>query len=299
MIMYWRIKAMFWVVIAIVGMDTCLGSSNSAVLILNGTGSAGKTTLAESLYGQLQKIGKRVEYISWDSVAVEAIKSIFKKDSEIDVKLAKAILFQKILQRHGPKVLGLLLKYIKKTIIKRANDFLVILGSIVVIDMTLDTQEAIDEIYSLLEHDPLILHVLIYCSLPVLLTRVIARNSLNVSTEKRDILHVLESRFMKMYMPQQGKSRKIVDSISRKGLANFVWMAKNSVDSGLENKEMSEKFDNSCARFAKVFGLTEQHTVSIVPCFSYDLMVNNGNQTSQDSAAQITNFLANRYYVNI
>ncbi len=287
------INAIFLTIIFIAasGFSYCL--CKNIVLILNGTGSAGKTSIAKLLESQWQKEKRRVEFIEWDSVALEVIKSTMKqKDPDLDINLSKAVLFKNFLQKFGVDNLIVLLDDIEKSIIKKTNEFLAIDGSIVIIDMTLDTQKAIEKVCLSFEHNPLVLHVLIYCSLPSLLNHAITRNKLNISTEKRDILHILENRFMKMYVPQCGTSKKIVDSISKREFDTFSLKAKSDGEnSGIDNEEIKKKFDRACRVFTQKFGLIESNIVTITPNFSYDFVVNNSEQTSEDSAMQIKRFV--------
>lgn len=238
--------------------------------------------------------GKKIKAIDWDDVTLEVLgKTLKEKNLDLDVHLPKAILFRMFFQKLCADEIVKFFKDIKECLARKVNEALATDGSMVIIDSMLDKQEAIDELSSSFQSNPVVFNILIYCSLPSLLNHVITRNCLNISTEKRDILYVFEHDFMNMYRPANKVSDRVFYSVESDEFNDFLSRAKITGEKcGLDTEEIKQKFDSACKRFVQSIGLIGSNKVDIVPNFSYDFVVDNSKQICEESAMKVIDFVS-------
>ena len=135
--------------------------------------------------------------------------------------------------------------------------------------------------------------ILVYLPLKDLISRVAIRNK-KAETEKKpwekaSILNCLE-QFGETYKKQDKSDAIIVGDLFRENLKYVCELTKKEYDFG-------DKFDEFLKNQENLFGFVEEkvETVKITPKLSYDLIINSGEYDSEELAYKIDKFVTKRF----
>ena len=240
----------------------------STVILLNGTSSAGKTTMLK----ELVKIDDSVQVVSFDgffwgsytkthpTAELDELAKIARKDETANQKL------NKLVEVYMRNAVDSFYADIRQKALKYKN---------VVVDTVIDDVKEFDKLSHVLGEVKLV-NVLLYCPLDVTISRLRQRNIAGI--EMRDF-RLPVSQYKLLYKPQEQPSEKIVDTILGKDIKQLVRAGieeylkdppddlKDQVDA--LSKELEELYKG----FVKHFKLDELDKVAIVPVRPYDLIL--------------------------
>lgn len=252
-------------------MKTALGK----IILLNGTSSAGKSSIARYLQALLDTSSSIMNIDDYMR------NELTTKATELDIALSSGKWrtwwedLQLILKQLPPKekeayfnsCLIRFYEHIKQQVTE---------GKTVIVDMVL---EDTDDFLEILGHLPRIT-VLIYAPLTTILKHVTSRNESNRAYEQRALAIALH-HFSVLYRPKQSDTDSVVDTIHIEDVKNCGELLRQE---GYWAKEKINTFVND---FINQFFNNNKEAVSITPVLNYDMVINTGHHSSQACAREI------------
>lgn len=283
-----------WILLVLCGL---YGRSDAIIIFLNGTGSAGKTSIAKELnkilpfhyevvtldeiiWQQLIAKARELRYLSHDLSDQQAKSKLEKFDRAtmdklwIRADIDATLLYKKIREKS-------------------------LAGTHVLVDTVMKSQ---DEVQSCLQqlHDLDVCFVLVYCPLTHLPFRVQQRNSSGVQGEKR-LLRWAVQEFVSMYRACQGSDEQCIDVIQKNQIDHVIDQVRaefNTIamqEHGGVSDEVVEQAQSWCQKsttdFAHQLALDHHEQCDLTPALRYDFVINTSLLTPAQCAQQINTYL--------
>lgn len=258
------------------------------IILLNGTSSAGKSSIVRELVPML---AGQTEIVSFDgmgyTIARERIiaqRGTSEPVTNLDIdgyfeSLAEAdqyVLNSEIMTRMCNCI---------RTCYQN--------GKNVIVDTVLD-QKVEWELYTKMLHELPVHFILVYCPLEPLFQHLMERNQSPDEKEHRG-LSVPFDQFFTMYKRRITAAERYVDMLTRKQFNDVVERIKSVAKQYEKHSDRLEEFlvaiDKQAPLTCKEFGLTEQEAVEITSVFAHGMMVDTAHATSHDCAQQILDYV--------
>lgn len=237
------------------------------VILLNGTSSAGKTTLLK----ELKKIDDTLQVASFDELwgsytkrnpteELDALAKIARTDEKANQKL------NQLVEVYMRKVFDSFYAQISEQALTSKN---------VIVDTVIEDVKEFDKFLYALGTIKLTT-VLLYCPLDVTISRLRQRNLAGVET--RDFRLPI-NQYKLLYKPQENPSEQVVDTISSKDIKHLL---RADIDEYLKDPPedlkaqvhlVAKELEVFYKDFIKHFKLDELEKVVIVPVRPYDLIL--------------------------
>lgn len=263
-------------------MQESFFDKKDTVIVLNGTSSAGKSSIAQALQKALYP--EKIEVLSIDTVFYEIAREYIEEQGyEVDpnknfTELCASL--PETFEIDGDNLLPRAETELFERIKKYAQT-----DKYVIVDAVINNSKEAEKWAQVLEKLS-VYNILVYCSPNKLLERVMQRNQSNIIEEHRGIAQPFE-QFFAMYCVQKTETFSI-DEINALELDDLI--QKNIV----EKKHTMEQDEQTEAKralkvYKKKFLNTEAKTIKIVPedFIVFDLVVNSSILSSQECAQQI------------
>lgn len=270
----------------------CPGFGEGIVVLLNGTGSAGKSSIGRELARTLDN----AVFLSEELLVFNAYSHLLRQRhmqpphelKDIDDLME----YRRTLPAEQEAALRRDFRQSGDDLIRRDMRRLIQLyggeGKDIVIDNSMWTPEQLDEWREATQDYPT-MNVVVYCSLNVLLEHIQKRNLSPLEYEHRDVAMPLEM-FFSIYRPVEDHE---IDQLERESVKQTLARAlayKRERDPNWE-KDDSELIQDYLQRLE----LDRNETVKIAPFFDYDVVVNTGTQSPAECAAVIKRMLLLRH----
>jgi chloramphenicol 3-O-phosphotransferase len=261
------------------------------LLLLNGTGSAGKSSIGRAL----EKSLAHATFVSEEKLVFNAYQDILRQRG---LRPARPLHDLPELMSYRATLPAALEASLRSEFRRRGQDF--IRGDVrrqvelaarqgydfILLDDTLWKPEQVER-WREQARRYRSFHVVVYCPLGGLLEHVRARNLLPEAYEHRDLALPLEMYFS-MYVPSF--SSRYVDRLEREQL-ELDLQACGAYQKTLKAREIDWR------PYLRVLGNGSE--VRIAPFFAYDMMVNTAVSSSQACAAEIRAELVKRAWLNV
>jgi chloramphenicol 3-O phosphotransferase len=244
------------------------------VVILNGTSSAGKTSIINEL--------KKVYGSTYEVVDIDTFTSSYISSHPISEQLESEKLDEKVKKQlaeaYQRTFIDSFYSSIKDKALKGHN---ILVDTVPVLDSTIEYEQ----ISNILKGIKTI-KILLYCPLDITIARVKQRNLTGLPEEHREVTQPI-GQYQLLYKPQETKSEQIIDKISSKETKQLLRSAINSfmkaLPDELKNKvdEVTKGLDRSYQEFVQQFKLDELEEVAVVSKKPYDLILNCKNTPTQ------------------
>jgi|SaaInlStandDraft_4_1057021.scaffolds.fasta_scaffold11061_1 chloramphenicol 3-O-phosphotransferase len=265
--------------------------AQGTVILLNGTSSAGKSSIAQ----ELQKtLGDSFEFVGIDKDVNEPnlnsiIEYVQQKTKEqvtpknIDVIAEKLIKDGVITQEEIEAFSNQTSTELFKQMIQKIKDFTKD-GKNVIFD-TLIGDEGEQEIVRAFEQfrGENVLFLLVYCPFQELAKRIAARNIVG-GMEQRTFTQVW-CQFGGLYKAAKLGDTPILETLSKKTVSDLVQLHARS------EFEEEKEFNEFLLELLENLSLNNHETVQITQRYKYDLIVNNATQSPAECAQHIHNFI--------
>gem|GEM_PF-6664833 len=255
------------------------------IILLNGTSTSGKSSLAQAL---AQSLRGKTEIFSLDQTSYEIIYQKFITErgyaptSDEELNTYWDTVSEKALREHGHRDLAD--QEVDQQIYAKIRQSHLD-GKNVIFDTVDKTFDCIRSLHELPVH-----LVLVYCPLEKLLMRIVQRNKSKDNSEHRRLSYPLD-QFFEMYKKQTESAEIPVDILTKDQFDRFIAQIKiigqqtERVKSELS--EFIRTVDKKAPIISKDFGLDEQPSIEITPTFAYDIVVNTGLLTPEEAARHI------------
>ena len=262
------------------------------VVVLNGTSSAGKSTIVKEL---LPSFKGTAEVISYDQTLCNIIRKKFtdekgkapSSDSEFYAYWAE-------LDKQDSKVLNKICEEVlpQQLYANIRNAYLN--GKIVIVDVSITDKDSMQHFLKQL-HDLPVCLALVYCPLEKLFKNLMKRNQ--EEKEQRD-LDQPSIQFFELYKKREKKSQPCID-ILKKDQVDWVVdrikeTAKTTIKDDVELAKFIKSVDEHMPSIYNKLELDKNEEIEITASFDHDLVVNAGALTPKESSQKIANFLTNK-----
>ncbi len=265
-------------------------TSPGSIILLNGTSSAGKSTLLK----ELLKLSPTLFQLKVDDYYAPELK---KKAQELGWNEQLDGNPWLYLHRYLTKKTG---NYYFDTEVREAlftevpayypiAKSAALEGKSVIIDTVLEYESSYQQFFEFFQHTKII-SILLYCPLNVLLVRVEQRNKSGIPGEYRPAFLSFE-QFPAMYKIQETDDEQVVDTIKTLTMMTALYTAiKDLIDQNIP-KEYLPKLEVFKQQFIKQFKLDEKEEVTLVSRHRYDLIVNSFTSSPQEVSLEILKIL--------
>lgn len=253
------------------------------VIVLNGTSSAGKTSLAQALQEQLERMHKRIAIAGWDACCYEAAFALLReKGLPIDPVPTEQEFFAQIPgQELGEKAEKLLLEKIKTS--AQSNEY-------TIIDIVLSTSGEYHDFTSKIA-DSTIKHIIVYADPFHLRKHIEQRNAASDRFEHRPLFMPF-GQFFSIYQPSDNNLG--IDTLDTARLLELLealqQLGEKELFSKMSDDERTRILEGK-EQVIKLYRLHEQPTIAIKPVYAYDMMVNTGVLSPAEAAQDIVKLL--------
>ena len=227
------------------------------IVLLNGTSSAGKSSLAEVL---VQESSTKYEVVSFDdfhrSYREQNAVSQLNRDQYRDFRMA--------LYRH----------------VKAQSDA----GRNVIID-TVEFELAYDKYCEILDCSKVI-KTIVYCPLDHILKRIDRRNSAEGTNGRRPVLLAFQ-QFLNMYKLQSSPEELIVEKTHTRRIRMALEEAGKKAGS-------PRQYERLYARYVTEIGIDQDQEIVLVPKQKYDLVINTRAQTKKENVRILEDYVKKR-----
>jgi chloramphenicol 3-O-phosphotransferase len=257
------------------------------IFLLNGTSSAGKSSIARELAPLLSG---PTEVVCMDQMTYEVARQIFFdkcghtpcSDAELEAYFDH--LFEK-----EPKERDLFNNEMGQQMYAKIRK-LHMEGKNVIFDTCMDEKEEFEFCVKKLHDLPVVL-VLVYCPLEILFQHLIQRNQLQDTNEHRD-LDLPFSQFFNTYKKRETSAEVSVDILKRIQVEHIAEQLKTLAQQHEKREVELTKFlkgiDEQTPTICKKLGLDQHEEIEITPTlFKYDIIVNTGMMPPQGAAQDI------------
>ena len=260
------------------------------VILLNGTSSAGKSTILK----EFQKLGNEYTILKVDDWFPEQVK---KKAQELGWQEETSqdpwlFLCEYLHQKTGNYYFATEVRQelfgSSPAFFNKARD-LSFAGQNVIIDTVLEYEQEYEKLFSIFK-DPKPIMILVYCPMDILLHRVEQRNALGIVAEERVAFQSFE-QFPALFKVQEHLEEQVVDHIQsvvmKKALdESIAWLIEHALPSGYVPK--LEAFRK---QFVEQFKLDDQDSISLVAKHRYDLVLQSGAKSPHELAQEMQGYL--------
>ncbi|HEV2600820.1 MAG TPA: hypothetical protein VGT41_00845 [Candidatus Babeliales bacterium] len=252
-------------------------SKTGTVIVLNGTGSSGKTSISKLLQKQLQdSVTLSIDDILWPA---------FKKEAQdlalINPQMSKEQIEQIIIENVNvlsPKVQWLMVLqqlYDQARFLARTHQY-VILDTVFGIVDRKDYDYFVQQMQGLTS-----LVVLVYCDPLHLAHHIVARNAGAKKEEMRDMLVHMRG-FEAMYAPATLED-VVVETVTKQDVEYALRFVHDSLpEMGKSQAQVEQQVAEVRDLYFKTFFPDDMHEVQIASRFAFDMFVNTGNLSSQE-----------------
>jgi chloramphenicol 3-O-phosphotransferase len=280
---HWVLLALFWASPA---------SAEGIIVLLNGTGSAGKSSIGRELDRTLENSVFLSEELLVFDVYCHLLEQHHLQSPKPLKDIGELMDYRRTLPAEQEAALRREFRQIGDDLIKDDMHRLIQLylsrDKDIVIDNSMWTAQQIEEWHEAIRGCPT-LNVVVYCSLQVLLEHIQTRNLSPLTYEHRDVVLPLEMYFSIYHRVEEAEIDCLERGTVERDLARAL-AYKRQRDPNWENDD-SSLIQDYLARL----GLDENKTVKIAPFFAYDLCVNTGTQSTPECAAVIKQALKLRH----
>ena len=254
------------------------------VVLLNGTSSAGKTTMLN----ELKKIDDTIKVISFDGFWGPYTKA--HPTDELD-ELAKIARIDENAKQKLNKLAEAYVRNAFDSFYAQIKDE-ALKYNIVIVDTVIEDVKEFDKLAQALGGIPLT-NVVLYCPLDITLERLRQRNIAGI--DPRDFRQPV-SQYKLLYKPQEQPSEVVVDTIISKDLKQLV---RAGIDEYLKNPPedlkdqidlVAKELEDLYKDFVKHFKLDDLEKVVIVPVRPYALILN-CKKSTQERAQELSDFI--------
>ncbi len=261
-------------------------TNTGSIILLNGTSSAGKSTLLK----QLIKLSPTLFQLKVDDYYAPELK---KKAQELGWSEQLDINPWLYLHTYLTKKTG---HYYFDTEVRKAlfpevpayypiAKSAALDGKNVIIDTVLEYESSYQQFFEFFQHNKII-SILLYCPLNILLDRVEQRNKSGIPGEYRPAFLSFE-QFPEMYKIQETDEEQVVDRVKTSIMLSTLNTAiKDLIDQNIP-KEYVPKLEAFKQQFIRQFKLDEKEEVTIVSRHGYDLICNSFTNSPQEVALEI------------
>lgn len=248
------------------------------IIMINGTSSAGKSTLIAEL--------KKIYGTAYDVVAIDVFGWEFEKahprPTETELKALDEATKKQMLEQRGQAFI----EGFYGSARDKAKQ-----GRIVLVDTIDEDLVHAQRIWK----DVASTTVLLYCPLPVAFERVKERNRSGKPEEERN-QYLPAKHYISLYKPQEAPTEQVVDTISS---AQTKLVIQKAIELTLKNLPAQYKteeaiirkeFEETYTKAVKQFGLDKQERVAIVPRKPHDLVLD-CRHTPQELAQEVVKAL--------
>ena len=262
----------------------------SKVIILNGTSTAGKSSIIEKFDSSYERIALDI-FIPQEWARIlekktgkkhEALININESEEESD-KLDQQIKDAGFSKEQAKKIWnsmhGRMFKKIRNLAIQNKN---------IVVDTCADEDKVISQSLEACHGLQDVFWILVYCPFSELVTRAHARKK----REGRAMLFAQPlAHFYHLYKAKETNNEVDLGKLSREEL-DSAWQEARSYGDHVDFGISDEQFDRSATRAKQKLGLDNKNVVTVTPRLAYDCIVNSV-QPPQESVAQIELCVAN------
>ena len=279
----WIFVTVIILAIALFMTKRMIHRESGTIILLAGTSSSGKSTLAQAIK---QKLGSSYEIVAVDDLMnnIEILADPENPNTDVDIAKVMGILYPKIkeLSAHKNIIVDMVFG-----LNGNAND-----GSY-------------EKFFNVL-HDRRIISVLVYCPLDVIMQHTKKRNSSGKTDEKRDAMSPFV-QFSANYKIKAAENEVIVDTINRERIKEALKEAMRydmhvAIEQGnIPQKQQEEIEDNLIIsvdtffheKFVEQLGWLPDFgpEVKITSRHHYDLIINSGTGTPEINAQHIIDYL--------
>lgn len=272
----------------------------AVIILLNGTGSAGKTSIACVLDNLVPGVFERIslDKIIWQKLISTAVNFGYL-DANLGLEQSKQSIER--LPRSRVNFLWTHSKIDPSAVFKQAREQALV-GKSVIIDTVMKNHDEIKACLSLLSGLNVCM-VLVYCPLDLLAKRVALRNQLIVNGEKR-LLRWAVDEFFLMYQIDFNQSQEPIDTMKHSQIESTVLEVKkeflsltqneSDVQSGLMANHMQSWVNEKFSFIENKFALNSNYLRFLFPCLTYDFVINTGLKSTYDGAYGIRDLLSNQ-----
>ena len=256
-----------------------------SVVLLNGTSSAGKSSICTELKSLFieDAVFWSIDYIAWAPLIEEAIRlglideqMTIEEQCEIMLKHIEQLFLACDSQWFGR--LQKLYDHVRE---------LALTHRYVVFDTVLYDVKNKDVEYFWQQMQGIhVFSVLIYCSPAVMAQRVMQRNSGTAYEQKRDIISVIQS-FCDLYAPAYLENEAIGILTVREVEDALSIIRNHLLESGTSDDLAEQKITDLRALYLKTFFAGDQKAVAIAPRFAHDFVIHTSELPSQECAQLI------------
>jgi chloramphenicol 3-O-phosphotransferase len=266
--------------------------SAGTIILLNGTSSAGKSSIAQELTNMLT--AHTVASISYDEVLGRVLRTMAKEkgysctENQSLNDLCK-MLPDGALDRveFGHRIDSMLHDEIRK---------LVEIHKFVIVDAATEDQE--DYAIRMQQLAGLnVFHILVYCNPEKLMEHVSKRNLSDNKDEHRTIVNPF-AQFYSIYKPAQSNEH-CIDTLDIKKTNALLGVVLEKAQPMLNDEEKAEATQLLLKNFVQKFKCDEQATIKINPFFTYDLLVDTSTVSAEACAQQIVKKLEQQGSMNM
>lgn len=266
------------------------------VILLYGTGSAGKTSISTCL--QSFFIGKDAVFVSVDEMAWKPLIDQAQKMNLINDQMSKEEQYQVMMQHMDmldqAAVQADLWNFYLKQFYAHVRELAfkheyVIVDTVFFVDGDTDVGYFLENMKDLSVYS-----VLVYAPRNIIAQRIVQRN-LDVTVEqRRDVMYAMSS-LCDLYTPATIENLQTVALLSQKELQDSLEIIHNYwVEIGLSPEFIQEKLAYLQSLYQTTFFADNADTVPIVSRLGYDMMVNTGARSSVACAQLIYEQFMNR-----
>jgi len=233
---------------------------SGTIIFLNGTSSAGKSSIASELlkmfdeHAKVITLGAHINRIKFEiAQQKESKRSVHPttyEDGQAIRQAAEDRMYKEIIKFHTE-------------------------GKNIIIDLTLSKPNKIQLFLNAL-HDLPVFFVLVYCPLNKLIEHIVKRNQLGIKKEYRTIPFVL-NHFCEIYKKRDPSDPCSIDCLKKDDCKRLITATTKT------GSNMSKIFTN--------FWFNKREYVEISALLAYDCIVNTGTSSAQECAQQIQKLL--------
>jgi chloramphenicol 3-O-phosphotransferase len=256
-----------------------------SVMLLYGTGSAGKSSISKCLerFFVDDAVFVSVDEISWKPLIEQAkicslINDQMPKEKQYDIMMQHMDMLDSAC---GSQWIVHLKQFYDKVKQLALTHRYVIVDTVFYVDGDNDTQYFLKQM-----KDIPVFSVLVYAPCNIIARRIVQRNTGLIHEQKRDVMYAMSS-FCDLYVPvslqKNAISLLMVQEIkeSLEAIQNY-W-----IDCGVSANDVQEKTSILQNLYHKTFFLNGTDAVGIAPRFVQDMMVHTGEMSSQQCAQLI------------
>jgi chloramphenicol 3-O-phosphotransferase len=277
------VLTIFKKIILILTPNVIFMHSTGNIILLYGTGSAGKSSISKCLekFFVYDAAFVSVDEISWKPLIEQAKKFNLINDSmttkeQFDIMMQHMDMLDSACSSQWIVHLKQFYDKVKRLAITHRY---VIVDTVFYVDENIDTKYFLEQM-----KDIPIFAVLVYAAPNILAHRIVQRNTGLIHEQKRDVIFAM-SCFYDLYRPVANnglcllRKQDVADALQ---IIQSYWL-----ETGMPENLIQEKITFLQDRYHKTFFLNETDCVDIAPRFTHDIMIDTGQLPAQKCAQLI------------